>query len=102
MRLRKMEARLLGTRLGRPQVNSIVGAAFLYGLLTADSGIFVDKAMDLIPSPEPSDSQMQDFFDQTAKLALKYGLTSIHDAATDARSIAFYRRYVFYQPCTCF
>ena len=52
----------------------------------------MDKAMNLIPSPEWSDTTIQDYFDQTAKLALKYGLTAIHDAATDSRSIAFYRR----------
>ena len=52
----------------------------------------MDKAMNLIPSPEWSDATIQDYFDQTAKLALKYGLTAIHDAATDSRSIAFYRR----------
>ena len=48
----------------------------------------MDKAMNLIPSPEWSDAKIQEYFDQTAKLTLKYGLTSIHDAATDSRAIA--------------
>ncbi|KAF6755469.1 amidohydrolase family-domain-containing protein [Ephemerocybe angulata] len=53
------------------------------------TGIFMDKAMNLIPEPEWSDSQVQDYFDKSVGMALKYGLTSIHDAATDAKSIAF-------------
>ena len=52
----------------------------------------MDKAANLIPAPQWSESQMSDYFDKTAKLALKYGLTSIHDADTNARFIAFYRK----------
>jgi hypothetical protein len=56
----------------------------------------MDKAMNLIPAPQWTEDQMQEYFDTTIRLALKYGLTSIHDADTNARFIAFYRKYAFF------
>ncbi|KAJ2915095.1 hypothetical protein MD484_g5306, partial [Candolleomyces efflorescens] len=56
------------------------------------TGIFMDKAMNLIPAPQWTEDQMQEYFDATIELALKYGLTSIHDADTNSRFIAFYRK----------
>lgn len=91
--IEKDGGKIIRDKSGKPTGMTHLFAVQPQVLLTSDSGIFMDKAMNLIPSPEGSDSQMQDAFDQTAKLALRYGLTSIHDAATDAKSIAFYRRY---------
>ncbi|KAJ2923261.1 hypothetical protein H1R20_g13832, partial [Candolleomyces eurysporus] len=56
------------------------------------TGIFMDKAMNIIPAPQWTEDQMQEYFDTTVGLALKYGLTSIHDADTNSRFIAFYRK----------
>ena len=58
-------------------------------------GIFVDKAMDLIPSPPWSDARAARYADLTIKTALSYGLTSIHDADTMLEHLDFFKRYIF-------
>jgi len=58
------------------------------------SGIFVDNAMDFIPSPAWSDQQMEEFFETTITTALKFGLTSIHDADTKLSMISFFKKSV--------
>ncbi|KAJ3523168.1 hypothetical protein NMY22_g11566 [Coprinellus aureogranulatus] len=68
------------------------GGKILRGKDGKPTGIFMDKAMNIIPAPEWSESQMHDYFNKTISLALKYGLTSIHDADTNPRFIAFYRK----------
>lgn len=66
----------------------------MLGWLRQVSGIFVDKAMDLIPSPAWSDQQMEEFFEATINTALKFGLTSIHDADTRLSMISFFKKSV--------
>ncbi|KAJ3805424.1 amidohydrolase family-domain-containing protein [Lentinula lateritia] len=56
------------------------------------TGIFLDNAMSLIPVPEWTDEQMTTFFDTTMKLALSYGLTSIHDAGSSPKIIQFMKK----------
>ncbi|KAK7039215.1 hypothetical protein VNI00_010120 [Paramarasmius palmivorus] len=46
------------------------------------TGVFVDNAISLIPAPEWTEDQIGEYFDATMEEALKYGLTSIHDADT--------------------
>lgn len=55
-------------------------------------GIFVDKAMSLIPVPAWSESQVASFFEPTIKEALSFGLTSIHDADTRLEHIEFFKK----------
>ncbi|KAF5359593.1 hypothetical protein D9756_003425 [Leucocoprinus leucothites] len=55
-------------------------------------GIFVDNAMDLIPTPPWSHQQMEEFFSATANAALQFGLTSIHDADTRLPMVEFFKR----------
>uniref|UniRef100_A0A8H7XPQ0 Amidohydrolase 3 domain-containing protein n=1 Tax=Psilocybe cubensis TaxID=181762 RepID=A0A8H7XPQ0_PSICU len=67
------------------------------GLIVRDehgkpTGIFVDHAMSLIPTPPWSDAQLTDFFDMTIKEALSYGLTSIHDAGSSPHQIEFFKK----------
>jgi len=54
------------------------------------TGIFVDNAMTLVPSPPRSEAVMLEYFQRTMKDALSAGLTSIHDAGNDVRVIKFY------------
>ncbi|KAF5341906.1 hypothetical protein D9611_001970 [Ephemerocybe angulata] len=67
------------------------GGKILRGEDGRPTGIFMDKAMNIIPAPEWSEEQMKSYFNQTATLALQYGLTSIHDADTNPRFIKFYQ-----------
>ena len=55
-------------------------------------GIFVDNAMNLIPVPAWSESQVAGFFESTIKEALSFGLTSIHDADTKLEHIDFFKK----------
>ncbi|KAJ7502912.1 amidohydrolase family-domain-containing protein [Mycena galericulata] len=57
------------------------------------TGIFVDNAMTLIPRPPWAPEQVIDFFNTAAAEALKFGLTSIHDASTDPDAIAFFKGF---------
>lgn len=64
--------------------------------LTLHIGVFVDNAMNLIPTPPWTHRQMEEFFSATADLALQYGLTSIHDADTKLPMIEFFKRSVIF------
>ncbi|RDB23930.1 putative amidohydrolase YtcJ [Hypsizygus marmoreus] len=56
------------------------------------TGIFVDNAMSLIPTPPWSDKLMSQFFDTAMTDALSHGLTSIHDADSKPDHIAFFQK----------
>ena len=50
--------------------------------------------MDLIVKPPMTWEQMDNFFHVTMTDALRYGLTSIHDAATVPEAVLFFKEYV--------
>lgn len=56
------------------------------------TGIFVDNAANLIPTPEWSQETISRFYELTIKEALSYGLTSIHDADTKVNQIKFFKK----------
>jgi len=60
------------------------------------TGVFVDKAMDLINElrPTPTEAETIECFETTMRDALRFGLTSIHDAAAYLRDIPFFQRHV--------
>ena len=67
------------------------------GLIVRDeqgnpTGIFVDNAANLIPTPEWSEETISRYFEVTIKEALSYGLTSIHDADTRVPQIKFFKK----------
>jgi predicted amidohydrolase YtcJ len=62
--------------------------------LRLGAGIFVDNAMTLIPRPPWAPEQYVDFFNTAVEEALKFGLTSIHDASTDPDAVAFFKGFV--------
>ena len=59
--------------------------------------MFVDNAMDLINElkPAPTEAETVQWFETTMRDALRFGLTSIHDAASFPSDIAFFKRHVF-------
>ncbi|KAG5646172.1 hypothetical protein DXG03_004225 [Asterophora parasitica] len=56
------------------------------------TGIFVDHAMELIPTPEWTEDRMTGFFDTAMRDALAHGLTSIHDAMAFPEHIMFFKQ----------
>lgn len=65
------------------------------GLVMRDSageptGVFVDKAMALVPRPPVTDAERGQYFKLTMADALAVGLTSIHDAAVDVEDMHFF------------
>ncbi|KAF7790314.1 hypothetical protein EIP86_001268 [Pleurotus ostreatoroseus] len=59
------------------------------------TGVLLDNAQELANAlrPEPTYEQLEQRFNLTVKDAVKYGLTSIHDAGFDPISLSFFRRY---------
>ena len=57
--------------------------------------MLLDNAQELANAlrPEPTYEQLEQRFNLTVKDAVKYGLTSIHDAGFDPISLSFFRRY---------
>ncbi|TFK37702.1 amidohydrolase family-domain-containing protein [Crucibulum laeve] len=56
------------------------------------TGIFIDNAMDLVPVPEWSKAKMEEFYQLTMREALRYGLTSVHDADAKVGMVEFLRK----------
>ena len=59
-------------------------------------GVLLDNAQELANShrPEPTYEQLAMRFNLTVQDAVSFGLTSIHDAGFDPRSLQFFRRSV--------
>ncbi|KAG2039352.1 amidohydrolase family-domain-containing protein [Suillus americanus] len=55
------------------------------------TGIFVDNAMDLIPSQPFSEARATEYFTRATSDALAVGLTSVHDAFSVPEEIQFYK-----------
>ncbi|KAF7315179.1 Amidohydrolase 3 [Mycena indigotica] len=76
-----------------PKDSEIEGGSIVRDSDGNPTGIFLDNAMALIPNPPWSSDQYLDFFNAAVSEALKYGLTSVHDAATDPASVAFLKEH---------
>lgn len=50
--------------------------------------------MDLIDKPAPTEAETHECYETTMRDALRVGLTSIHDAASFPKDIAFFQRHV--------
>ena len=50
--------------------------------------------MDLIDKPAQTEAEIYECFETTMRDALRVGLTSIHDAASFPKDIAFFQRHV--------
>jgi hypothetical protein len=60
------------------------------------TGVFIDRAMELVEPhiPEPSDAQMREALDLAVAECLKHGLTSVHDAGVGPRELALYEKAI--------
>lgn len=56
-------------------------------------GVFLDNAQDLLKQPELTESDLLRRFNVAVRDALRYGITSIHDAGLDPMSLAFFKRF---------
>ncbi len=65
------------------------------------SGVLLDNAQELANSqrPEPTYEQLEQRFNLTVQDAVAHGLTSIHDAGFDPRSLTFFRRLASIELC---
>ncbi|KAF9450920.1 hypothetical protein P691DRAFT_773575 [Macrolepiota fuliginosa MF-IS2] len=80
---------LMGTL---PDDDEVIGGRIIRDPHGNPTGVFVDNAVDLIPTPPWTENQMEEYFSATMKLALQFGLTSIHDADTKLPMIDFFKR----------
>ena len=69
------------------------GGRILRGPLSAPTGVFVDRAQQLITAkiPKASAEQVERFLRRAAEECARLGITSVHDAGTGAAEIAGYR-----------
>ncbi|KAJ7928481.1 amidohydrolase family-domain-containing protein [Mycena leptocephala] len=74
-----------------PPDSDVEGGSIIRDASGKPTGIFVDNAMTLIPRPPWAPEQYVDFFNTAVEEALKFGLTSIHDASTDPDAVAFFK-----------
>ncbi|KAJ7129019.1 amidohydrolase family-domain-containing protein [Mycena crocata] len=79
------------TVLGLVDAVDVEGGSIIRDSSGKPTGIFVDNAMTLIPQPPWISEQYMDFFNTAVAEALKFGLTSIHDASTDPAAVAFFK-----------
>ncbi|ESK93905.1 amidohydrolase 3 [Moniliophthora roreri MCA 2997] len=77
-----VSSRVLETMGEIPPDSEVEGGLIIRDESGKPTGVFVDNAISLIPIPEWSEDQIEEYFNVTMKEALKYGLTSIHDADT--------------------
>ncbi|KAJ6593564.1 amidohydrolase family-domain-containing protein [Mycena capillaripes] len=74
-----------------PPDSDVEGGSIIRDASGKPTGIFVDNAMTLIPTPSWAPEQYFDFFNIAVAESLKFGLTSVHDASTDPAAVAFFK-----------
>ncbi len=76
-----------------PDTKSPPGGEILLDETGALSGVFVDTAAELLPSPpEPSDEQLERMALAAQEACVAAGLTGMHDAGVDERSLKLLER----------
>ncbi|KAJ7125052.1 amidohydrolase family-domain-containing protein [Mycena epipterygia] len=74
-----------------PPDSDIEGGSIIRDASGEPTGIFVDNAMTLVSPPPWAPEQYVDFFNTAVAEALKFGLTTVHDAFTDPDAVAFFK-----------
>ena len=59
--------------------------------LPVQPGIFMDNAQSLVPLPPPTQRDLEKQFKLVVDDALSHGLTSVHDAGFDPKSLQFFK-----------
>ncbi|KAK1217672.1 hypothetical protein PQX77_019666 [Marasmius sp. AFHP31] len=75
-----------------PYPDKVEGGVILRNDDGSPTGIFQDEAQRLIRAPDLSDEDLLKRFNITADDALKYGVTSVHDAGSQPVPLAFFER----------
>lgn len=79
-------------QLMTPLPESIDGGLIIRDKHGKSTGVFVDNAMDLIPSQPFSEARAMEYFTRATGDALAVGLTSVHDAFSVPDEIQFYKK----------
>lgn len=79
-------------QLMTPLPESIDGGLIIRDKHGKPTGVFVDNAMDLIPSQPFSEARAMEYFTRATGDALAVGLTSVHDAFSVPDEIQFYKK----------
>ena len=58
------------------------------------TGVFIDNAMGIIKVPDPSPADREAALEAAAKLCARVGLTEVHDAGIDSKTLEAYRSLV--------
>ncbi len=61
-------------------------------------GVFLDNAQDLVKRPEPTHKTLEKRFALAVKDAHSLGLTAVHDAGFNPRSLEFFQKLVVVHP----
>ncbi|KAH9913457.1 amidohydrolase family-domain-containing protein [Epithele typhae] len=70
----------------------IEGGMIMHDADGQPTGVFLDKAQDLVPRVKPTFKELHKRFISTVKDAHAVGLTSVHDAGFDPLSLQFFKR----------
>jgi hypothetical protein len=79
-------------QLAAPLPENVDGGLIIRDKHGKPTGIFVDNAMDLVPSQSFSEARAIEYFTRAASDALAVGLTSVHDAFSVPEEIQFYKK----------
>lgn len=79
-------------QLMTPLPESIDGGLIIRDKHGKPTGVFVDNAMDLIPSQPFNEARAMEYFTRATGDALAVGLTSVHDAFSVPDEIQFYKK----------
>ena len=63
-------------------------------IITFVSGVLLDNAQFLVTVPPPTYKDLEKHFQLVVNDAISHGLTSIHDAGFDPRSLKFFKLWV--------
>ncbi|KAF8499903.1 amidohydrolase family-domain-containing protein [Hysterangium stoloniferum] len=75
----------------KPLPSTVEGGEIIRDAQGSATGIFVDNARSLIPSPAWTFETVKQYFATTMKDALAHGLTSLHDAGSPPDAIKFFK-----------
>ncbi|KAJ3518136.1 hypothetical protein NLJ89_g62 [Agrocybe chaxingu] len=78
--------------ISAPFPDSVEGGVIVRDGNGAPTGTLLDNAQDLLKQPELTESDLLRRFKVAVRDAHKYGLTSIHDAGLNPKSLAFFKR----------
>ncbi|VDC03608.1 unnamed protein product [Peniophora sp. CBMAI 1063] len=74
-----------------PLPDYVEGGVILRDEQGAPTGVFMDNAQSLLPVPPPTQRDLEKQFKLVVDDALSHGLTAVHDAGFDPKSLEFFK-----------